>query len=278
MGRRIGIIAGAGRFVPAAVADFQKQGMTCVVAGIEGEASRRLAVIAGNFQWIRLTEPSKAAEFLRRNGADEVMLLGKVSPSAVIRSENLDPASRAILMGLRDLSATSVLRAAVVFLESRGLKVLDPREFLDPYLFAAGTLTKAGPTASADADIDFGLPLARRLADLEIGQTMVVRNRAIVAVEGMDGTDATIRRAGKLAGVGFSVVKAGRTSQDMRLDVPAVGLDTVRALVRAGGAALGLDAGKVAFFQRQEAVALADARGVAIVARSLEKLEEAQVG
>jgi len=107
---------------------------------------------------------------------------------------------------------------------------------------------------------------------------MVIKDRAVVAVEGMEGTDRTIRRGGRLAGAGFSVVKAGRTHQDMRFDVPAVGLDTVRAIIRAGGAALGLDAGKVAFFQREEAVALAEERGVAIVARTLTSDGEAPLG
>lgn len=278
MGHRIGIIAGAGRFVPTAISDFQKRGISCVVAGIEWEASRRLARIAKIFQWVSIAEPVKAAAFLRENGAEEVMMLGKVRPGAVHRFENLDREPRRLLEGLKDQSATALLQAALVFLESQGLRVLDPLPFLKPFLSEPGILTDTRPAASVDADIDFGLPLARKIADLEIGQTVVVRHRAIVAVEGTDGTDQTIRRGGKLAGGGFSVVKAGRTFQDMRLDVPAVGLDTVRAIVRAGGAALGLDAGKVAFFQRSEAVALAEAHGVAIVARSIEGVKEDAVG
>jgi hypothetical protein len=118
-------------------------------------------------------------------------------------------------------------------------------------------------------DIGFGLRIAREVADLEIGQTVVVKNGAIVVVEGMEGTDRAIQRAGRLAGPGFIVVKAGRTSQDMRIDVPAVGLDTVKTLLRAGGAALGLEAGKVAFFQKHEAVSLADAQGVSVVVRAV---------
>jgi DUF1009 family protein len=118
-------------------------------------------------------------------------------------------------------------------------------------------------------DIDFGLGIARRAADLEIGQTLVVKDGAVVAVEGMEGTDRAIQRGGRLAGPGFIVVKAGRTSQDMRLDLPAVGLDTIKTLLRAGGAALGIEAVKVAFFQRQAAVGLADAQGASIVVRAM---------
>jgi DUF1009 family protein len=119
-------------------------------------------------------------------------------------------------------------------------------------------------------DIDFGLRIARKAADLEIGQTLVVKEGAVVAVEGMEGTDRTIQSGGRLAGPGFVVVKAGRTSQDMKVDLPAVGLDTIKILLRAGGAALGLEAGKVAFFQKQAAVRLADARGASIVVRSMD--------
>ena len=278
MGQRIGIIAGGGRFVPAAILDFQKRGMTCVVAGIEWEASRRIARIASVFQWVSIGEPLRAASFFKENGADSVIMLGKVRPSAISRAENLDRETRLLLDSLKDQSATAVLRAAVAFLGSQGIRVLDPGPYLEPYFCEPGQLTQTGPPAAAEADIDFGLPLARRLADLDIAQTLVVRRRAVVAVEGMDGTDATIRRGAKIAGAGFSVVKAGRTVQDMRLDVPAVGLDTVRAIVRAGGAALGLDASKVAFFQKSEAVILADSHGLAIVARSAQGINEGAGG
>ncbi len=266
MGQRIGIIAGGGRFVPSAIREFQKSGLTCVVAGIEWEASRQLARTASVFQWVNVGEPLKAVAFFKQNAADSVMMLGKVRPSAVYRSESLGGGSGGLLDSLQDRSATAVLGTAVAFLESQGIQVLDPAPFLEPYLCAPGPLTQTRPTPAAEGDIDFGLPLARRLADLDIGQTLVVRRRTVVAVEGPEGTDAAIRRGAKLAGAGFSVVKAGRSVQDMRLDVPAVGLDTVRAIIRAGGAALGLDAAKVAFFQRREATALADAHGLAIVA------------
>ena len=278
MGQRIGIIAGGGRFVPAAIRDFQKRGLTCIVAGIEREASPRIARIASVFQWVGLGEPLQAVSFFRENRADGVMLLGKVRPSAVYRTENLSRDSRRLLDGLQDQSATVILRAAVAFLESQGIKVLDPGPFFEPYLCEPGLLTQTGLPAPPEADIDFGLPLARRLADLDIAQTLVVRRRTVVAVEGPEGTDAAIRRGARLAGPGFSVVKAGRTVQDMRLDVPAVGLDTIRTILKAGGAALGIDASKVAFFQRREAVALADSRGLAIVARPAAGPKEAPVG
>jgi DUF1009 family protein len=163
-----------------------------------------------------------------------------------------------------------ILDAAFAFLEDQGFKVLSPGPFLASYFCRPGVLTKATPTRAVLEDIVFGLRIARQAADLEIGQTLVVKGGAVVAVEGMEGTDRAIRRGGRLAGPGFVVVKAGRSSQDMRIDVPAVGLNTVKTLLQAGGVSLGIEARKVAFFQRQEAVFLADSQGVSIVVRAME--------
>jgi DUF1009 family protein len=130
-------------------------------------------------------------------------------------------------------------------------------------------LTRATPPRAVLEDIAIGLKVARQAADLDIGQTVVIKNGAVVAVEGMEGTDRAIRRGGRLAGPGFVVVKAGRTSQDMRIDVPAAGLDTVKTLLQAGGVALGIEARRVAFFQKREAISLADSQGASIVVRAM---------
>ena len=177
-----------------------------------------------------------------------------------------------------NLQPTTLLKSLIECLEIRGLKILDPSTFLAPYLCPEGVLGNADGGASVLADAAFGWPLVKALADLDIGQTLVVKRRAVVAVEGMEGTDAAIRRGARLAGAGFSVVKAGRSVQDMRLDVPAVGLDTVRSLVRAGGAALAVDAGKVVFFQKSEALELAERHGLAVVARPALEAGEGPVG
>jgi DUF1009 family protein len=267
MGQRIGILAGSGRFVPLAVADLQRQGVISVVAGIEGEAARRLEKISKVFRWFKVGDAGKTVSFFRENHIEEVMMLGKVRPQAVLRSEPFDRETWTLVSNLKDQSPTAILRAAVGFLEASGFRVLDPVSLLKPYFCEPGTLTQTSLPGDVAGDIDFGLRLARQIADLDVGQTLVVKNRAVIAVEGAEGTDRAILRGGRLAGPGFSVVKAGRTSQDMRLDVPAVGLDTVKAIIRAGGVALGLEASKVVFFQKAEALALADAHGMAIVAR-----------
>ena len=269
MGRGIGIVAGSGRFVAEAVSELRRSGLRCVVLGIEGEARPGLKRVADAFYRVKPGELGRALDFFKDQQVSEIMLLGKVRPGVVFRRENFDAETWRRLEGGKGRSASAILEAAFAFLEARGFKVLSPGPLLAPYFCGPGVLTHANPSPAALRDIDFGLTIARKAADLEIGQTLVIKDGAVVAVEGLEGTDRAIQRGGRLAGPGFVVVKAGRTSQDMRLDVPAVGLDTVKTLLRAKGAALGLEAGKVAFFQRQAAVSVAEDQGVSIVVRAL---------
>lgn len=272
MGKRIGIIAGSGRSVPLAISEMRRSGLSCVVAGIRGEADPHLRKEADVFQWFRLGEAAKVISFFKKHRALEVMMAGKVRINSIFRKENFDAASWHFLDSIKEKSPTALLRAVIDYMEAQGLNVVDSFSFLKPYFCKAGVLTKSRPSSALLGDIDFGLKIARRLADLDIGQSLVVKNKAVVAVEGMEGTDQTILRGGKLAGKGFAAVKAARTAQDMRLDVPAVGLDTLKSLIRAGGAALGVEASRVAFFQKEEAVSLANSHGVAIIVRKLKAM------
>jgi len=269
MGRRIGVIAGSGRFVSLAVSGMRRSGLSCVVAGIKGEADQRLRKQADVFRWIRPGEAAGAVSFFKKHGVGEVLLAGKVRHSSIFRLDNFDDSGRLLLEGIRVKSPTALLEAAVDFLKAEGFKIVSPFSILEPFFCEEGVLTKVQPSPVLAGDIDFGIRMARRLADLDIGQTLIIKNKAVVAVEGMEGTDQTIQRGGRLAGKGFVAVKAARTSQDMRLDVPAVGLDTVRCLIKARAGALGLEASQVAFFQKEEALALADSHGLAIVVRAL---------
>jgi hypothetical protein len=248
---------------------MHRSGFSCVVAGIRGEAGLRLKKGAGVLDWFKPGEAAKAISFFKKHRVREVMMAGKVRYSSVFRKENFDAVSWRFLESIKEKSPTILLKAVVDFLEAEGLQVVSPFSILKSHFCEEGVLTKGQPSPALLEDIDFGLKLARRLADLDIGQTLIVKSKAVVAVEGMEATNQTIRRGGKLAGRGFVAVKAARTSQDLRLDVPAVGLDTLKSLIGAGGAALGLEASQVAFFQKEEAVSLANAHGIAIVVRKL---------
>lgn len=267
MGERLGVIAGSGRFARQALALAREQGYDLLVAGVRGEASADLEGAAPAFDWFGLVELEKLVSFFKDGGVDEVVLVGKVDPAALARrGGDDDPLLAALLSRVRDNTPTAILESLIGFLGAHGLAVKDPGFLLAPYFRSPGLLGRVEPEASVSADIAFGWPLARTLADLEIGQTLVVKGRAVVAVEGMEGTDETILRAGRVAGPGCVVVKRARTRQDLRIDVPGVGIDTVRACIGSRAAALAIEAGRVAFFQLAEAAALADANGLALIA------------
>lgn len=270
MGERIGILAGRGAFVSWAVSELKGKGFACVIAGVEGEAEPELKSRADAFQWIKPGDVMKAISFLKSQGVQTVMMLGKVRPGSIFKRENFDEAAAGLWDRIEEKSPAGILRTVIEFIERNGLRVASAEFLLEPRFCRAGVLTANRPGVALVEDIDFGLRMAKRLADLEVGQTVIVKDKAVVAVEGMEGTDQTITRGGELAGQGIVAAKAGRTCQDLRIDVPAVGLATVQSLIRAGGAGLGLEAGKVAFFQREEAIALADAHGLHIVVREVQ--------
>lgn len=266
MGERLGVIAGSGPFARQAIGLAREQGFSPVVAGIRGEASDDLAGAAEAFEWIGLTELEKLVSFFNGAGVREVVFVGKVDPAVLARRDRGDAALAAFLATILDATPTAVLGSLIAFLSARGFSVKDPGFLLRPYFRAPGLLGRIQPAPGAAADIAFGWPLTRALADLEIGQTIVVKGRAVVAAEGMDGTDETILRAGRIAGPGCAVLKCARTRQDLRIDAPGVGIGTVRACVESGAAALCIEAGRVAFFQLEEAAALADRNGLALIA------------
>jgi len=267
MGTRIGIIAGSGRFPGQALESVKGLGYECVVAAIKDETMPEVAMAADSVEWFGIGELGKLTAFLKGRDVREVLVLGKIRPQALYDRGGHDELTAGLLARLGDRSPTAVLSALIEFLREQGITVVDPTFLLKAHVCPEGVLTKAGPAPNVQADIDFGWRFAKAIADLDIGQTIVVKDRAVVAVEGMEGTDETIRRAGRLAGHGLVAVKVGRSGQDMRIDVPAVGLETLRNLVRVRAAALCIEADVVPLFQREESLALAEANGIAVLAK-----------
>jgi hypothetical protein len=153
-------------------------------------------------------------------------------------------------------------------MRDRGIELLDSTVFLQPLLARPGQLGSRAPTAEEAADLAFGYATADRIAGADIGQTIVVKDRAVVAIEAMEGTDETIARAGRLAGPGTRVVKVAKPGQDMRFDVPVVGVATIEAMTRAGATAVSLDAGRTLLIDGEAVVAAADAAGIAVFGRA----------
>ena len=267
MGPRIGVIAGAGNFPLVALAEAKKLGYFCAVAGLRGAAAAELKREADAFEWFGPAEIEKLVSFFQSHEIREAVMFGKIEHRTIFRDDLRDEVFLKLPAPLPDQSASALLKSLIEYLQTRGVSVLDPSPFLAPYYCAVGVLGSAAVSAAVEAEAGFGWPLAKTLADLDIGQTLVVKGRAVVAVEGMDGTDETIRRGALLAGEGIVVLKAGRTGQDARIDVPMVGLETIRTLAKARAAALVIEAGRVPFFQREEALVAAAAAGVAVIVR-----------
>lgn len=268
MGERIGLIAGAGESPLLALEEAARLGLECVVAGIRSEAQPDLKSRAAAFEWIGLTELDKLVTFFKSQSVRRTVMAGAIDPKAVLQPpETMDDALFQIIAQIRDKTPARLIQTLIDYLGAQGVEVVDPSFLLQPYLCPPGLLGSVPPTPAILEDIEFGWERARLLADEEIGQTLAVKDRAVVAVEGMEGTSEAIERAGRLAGPGLVVIKVARTRQDPRIDIPAVGLDTVRRLVKVKAAALCFEAGRMPFFQKDEALALADAAGLAVLAK-----------
>lgn len=266
MGQRIGIIAGSGEFPLLAFAEARRRGLEAFVAAVRGEAEETLGDAVPDAVWFGPGELGGLLDFLKSRGIADVLIAGKVRPESVLRPGTADPAALRVLDRTGGRSPSRLIGSLIAFLEEQGIRVLDPALFLADRFFPPGVLTRTQPSPPVLADIGRGFAVARTLADMDAGQTVVVKDGAIVALEGAEGTDRAILRGGELAGSGTVVVKVARSNQDPRIDLPGAGLRTVLSLVEARAAAFGFEAGKVAFFQKDEAVAAADAHGIALVA------------
>lgn len=266
---KIGIIAGAGDLPFFLMDEVQRKGYNCVVAGIKGEGDRKLALRAEAFEWVSLGEVGKVLSLFRKNGVEEAILAGKVEHKHVFFKGEMDEETSRLIARLEGKSTSHIMGEFIKFMAEEGVKIVKPVAFLSPFLCDEGLLAGKSLPREVEEDINYGLTIAKKMADLDIGQTVVVKEKAVVGVEGMEGTDETIRRCSRLAGKGFVVIKAGRTSQDMRIDMPAVGRSTVETIAASGGKALCIEANNVLFFQKEETISLARKNKILILARKI---------
>jgi DUF1009 family protein len=267
MGRRIGIIAGSGELPFVVLEEAHKLGYSSVVAGIRGEAEVGLKEKADIFEWIETGNILSLISFFGKNNVSEAVFAGKVNPRTVYETSKWDESSLKILAQAQERNPTAVIKAVIDFIKSEGIRIVDPRQFIASSFCEEGVLTGTRPSPDVEEDIVFGWKIAKNIADLDIGQTVIVKDKTVVAVEGIEGTDEAIRRGGQLAGTDTVVIKVGRTVQDPRVDLPAVGLNTVKSLISAQAKALCFESQKVPFFQKEEAVSLADANSIAIIVK-----------
>ncbi len=270
---RIGLIAGNGTF-PFLVLDAARRlGHEVTIIAVQEEASPDLNAAAAlapraEIVWLSLGQLSKCIETLRQAGAGHAVMAGQVKHVKIFSGILPDRLLLSVMMRLRAKNTDALISAVADVMRDHGIELLDSTVFLTPLLATPGPIASRSPTAAEAADLAFGYRMADAIAGLDVGQTVVVKDGAVVAVEAMEGTDAVIERAGRLAGPGTRVVKVAKPSQDMRFDVPVVGLATLRAMRGAGATALSIDAGRTLVFDRQELIEAADQAGIAVVGRA----------
>ena len=263
---RYAIIAGNGSFPFLVLEAARDQGIDPLVVAIKEEAAPELSQKAREVHWLSLGEVAKLLELLSAERVERVVLAGQVKHVQLFSSIKPDGLMRRALGSLERRNTDALIGAFVKMLEGRGIEVVDSTLFLKPLLPEAGTLTRRAPDASEQADIAYGREIAKKIAGLDIGQTIVVADRACVAVEAMEGTDVTIERAATLSnGRRLVVVKVSKPYQDMRFDVPVVGPKTIQVMRRANATALAVDAAKTLLFERPRLIEEADAAGITIV-------------
>jgi DUF1009 family protein len=264
--RAIGIIAGGGQLPLVAAEEARAQGRRVVAVGVRGETDPRLAERVDAIHWVRLGQLGGAVRALKGEGVDEALLLGKLAITHLFSRMRPDLLAAKVLLVARDRRGDSLLEATVRVLEGEGIRILETPRFLQSLLLPAGKLTRRGLSREEKRDVELGREIARQIAALRIGQTVVLKRGTVLAVESVEGTDAAIRRGGELGRGGVVVVKVARRDQDLRFDLPTMGVDTLAALREAEATALALDAGRSLLLDREAFVDGADALGMAVVA------------
>jgi len=274
---RIGLIAGNGKFPILVLEAARAQGLDVVVAAIKEETfpeieSRGAAAV----HWLSLGELSKLIETFKREGVSRAVMAGQVKHKQIFSSIRPDWRLAKLLLSLRTRNTDALLGAVAKVLADEGIALENSTSFLEPLLAKPGVLTKRRLTEQEKKNIEYGRAVAQHLAQYDIGQTVVVAEGACVAVEAMEGTDSTIERAGQIMASlepgdstlsrALTVVKIAKPNQDMRFDVPVVGVKTIEVMRKAGATCLALDAGKCLLLDGEVVIAAADAGHIAIVA------------
>jgi UDP-2,3-diacylglucosamine hydrolase len=266
-----GLIAGNGQFPFLVLEAAREQGIEMAVIAIKEEASPELEKVATRLHWVSLGELSRTLELLHDEGVTHAVMAGQVKHNKIFSSIRPDWKLAKLLFSLPLKNTDSLIGAVARVLESEGVQLVDSTSFLKPLIPAPGLLTRRAPDEREAGDIAYGMEIAKHIAGLDLGQTVVIRDRACVAVEAMEGTDEAIERAARVVDNGsLVVVKVSKPRQDMRFDVPVIGLKTVEVMQRCRVSALGMDAGRTLLFDRAHVIEAADAAGIAIEAFPLE--------
>jgi DUF1009 family protein len=263
---KIGLIAGNRKFPVIFSQAAKKQGLSIIAVAIRGDTSFKLSRHVDKIHWLGLGDFKKMFEIFKREGIKRVAMAGQISPKRLFSKEvYCNQELRSILDSIKDKKADTIFGAVAGRIKEAGFELIDSTTYLKEFLPPKGNLTKNTPDFKDWESIYFGLELAKQIAYLDIGQTVAVKDKAIVAVEALEGTDNLIRRASQLCRGSFILIKVSKPKQDMRFDIPVVGLNTVKNLVKAKASCLAIEADKTLFIDKEESLILAERKGLSVV-------------
>jgi DUF1009 family protein len=264
---KYGLIAGNGQFPFLVLEEARNRGVEMVVAAIKEEAAREIEGQCPEVEWMGVGQLGRLIRFFKDQQVTHAVMAGQVKHHQIFRLNALpDLRMVRLLARLSTRNTDSLIGAVADELGREGITLVDSTTFLQALLAPVGVLTRRAPTKNERADIEYGLEIAREIARLNLGQTIAVKDLAVIAVEAMEGTDAVIMRAGEITrGRAFVVVKTARPNQDMRFDVPVIGPPTIESMKRAGATAIHVTAGKTLLFERGVLIGTAEDRGISVV-------------
>ncbi len=258
------MIAGNGQFPLLFAQEARRQGETVIAVALKEEADPALEQHVDAMTWFSLGQLGKTIDYLKSQGVHRAVMAGQVKHVQLFRGITPDLRAMKLLSRVANKKADTLLSAVTQEFEKEGIQFLSSLTYLDKNICPVGPLTQRTPTPAEQEDIEFGLPLARSMAGHDIGQTLVVKDKTVVAVEAMEGTDACIRRAGEIAGAGCIIIKVARPKQDLRFDVPVIGPLTLESLKTAHASVLAIEAGKTLLLNRDQLLKTANAYQLSI--------------
>jgi UDP-2,3-diacylglucosamine hydrolase len=267
---KFGLIAGNGRFPFLVLEGARKQGASLSVVAIKEETDKHIEEVAENIIWVGIGQLGKMISFFKSEGVTKAIMAGQVKHVQIFSGALPDLRMVKMLFGLKQRNTDSLIGGVAEEMAKDGIELIDSTYFIKDQLAQEGILTKRKPDATERGNIEYGLEVANEIARLDLGQTIVVRAKACVAVEAMEGTDAVIKRAGELAKGKLTVVKVAKPDQDMRFDVPVVGIPTIEMMIEAGATCLCLTPDKTLIFDKEEMLKLADQNKISVVAATVE--------
>jgi DUF1009 family protein len=264
---RLGLIAGQGNFPLLLAEAARRRGVEVIGFGVKNLTSPKLEEIATRMHWLKLVQLQRLIDLFHEEGLHHAVMAGRVPQSAIFKLHTLDRRALKIITTLRSKQADTILGRLVEEFAAEKIEFIDSSYYLSDLVPKRGLITNhRKPTEQEMADVEFGRTIAKAIAGLDIGQTVIVKSQLVVAVEAMEGTDRAILRAGELAGPGCVIVKVSKPRQDKRFDVPVVGITTIKNMVKAQASLLAMSAGETLFFDQEESIRLAEENNICLIA------------